>query len=110
MIYIRAVTFWICTFDEVLPLRLMRILNSEYYKYNSRSYKEPRMQYIYCSEVYGHGIQSFLLCALSIALSVAFVLIASYSMASSLHAVLPITLTIMHFDGTSLHPLHNICI
>jgi len=48
------------------------------------------------------------LCVLSIALSVASVLIASYSVASSLYAVLPIVLTIMRFDGTSIHSLLNI--
>jgi len=52
-------------------------------------------------------MQSFLLCVLSIALSVASVPITSYSVASSLHTVLTVALTIMHFDGTSIHSLHN---
>jgi len=54
---------------------------------------------------YGHGILFFLLCVLDIASSVALVPIASYSVASSLYATLPVALTIMHFDGTSIHSL-----
>jgi len=50
----------------------------------------------------------FLLCVLSISLSVAPVFIANYSVAPSLHAVLSVALTIMHFDGTSILSLHNI--
>jgi len=52
-------------------------------------------------ELYGHGIQSFLLCVWGIALSVASVPIASHSVASSLYAVLPVILTIVHFEA---HP------
>jgi hypothetical protein len=59
-------------------------------------------------KLYGHGIQSFLLCVLSIALSIASTPIASYSMASSLYAALPIALMIVRFDGTSILSLHNI--
>jgi len=58
-------------------------------------------------KLYGRGLQSFLLCALSIALNVASVPIPSYSMASSLYAVLPIVLTTVHFDGTFIHSLYN---
>ena len=58
-------------------------------------------------KLYGHGILSFLLCALSIALSVASILIASYSVASSLYAI-SVVLTIVHFGGTSILSLHNI--
>jgi len=61
-------------------------------------------------EHYGHGTQSFLLCVLSIAPSVVFVPIASYSVASSLCAALPVALTIVHFDGTFILSLHNIVI
>jgi len=50
-------------------------------------------------------MQSFLLCVLSVALGVASVLIASYSVA---YAVLSVALTIVHFDGTSILFLHNI--
>jgi len=59
-------------------------------------------------KLYGHGIQSFLLCAWSIALSITCVPIASYSVAMSLYAVLPVVLTIVHFDGTSILSLHTI--
>jgi len=48
--------------------------------------------------LYGHGIQSFLFC----------VPIASYSVASSSCVVLLVTLTIVHFDGASIHSIHNI--
>ena len=48
-------------------------------------------------------------CVLSIALSVTSVPIASCSVASSLYAVLlPVALTIVHFDSTYIHSLHNI--
>jgi len=57
---------------------------------------------------YGHRIQLFLLYVLSIVSSVASVPIASYSVASSLYATLPATLTTVHFGGTSIHSLHNI--
>jgi len=53
-------------------------------------------------KLYGHGIQSFLLLVLGIALGVTSVLIASYSVAPSLYGVLPADLTIVHFDGTSI--------
>jgi len=42
----------------------------------------------------------FLLCALGIVLSVAFVPYRWYSVASSLYAALPIALMIVNFDGT----------
>jgi len=45
----------------------------------------------------------FLLCVLSIA----SVPIASYSVASSSYAVLPVALTIVHFDGTLIYSLHT---
>ena len=54
-----------------------------------------------------HGIQSFLLCVLGIALSVASVPITSHSVASSLYDALPVALTIVHFDGSSIHFLHT---
>jgi len=57
---------------------------------------------------YGHGIQPILLCVLGIALGVASVPIASYSVASSLCAALPVALTIVYFDGISIHSLHDI--
>jgi len=57
-------------------------------------------------KLYGHGIQSFLLCVLSISMSVPSVLTAGYSVALSLYGVLPITLTIVHFDGTPILSLH----
>jgi len=60
------------------------------------------------SFLYGYGIQSLLLCVLSIELSAATVPIATYSVASNLYAVLPIALTIVHFHGTSILSLHNI--
>ena len=44
---------------------------------------------------------------LDIALSVASVPIAGYSMVSSLYAVLPTALIIVHFDGTSILSLHT---
>jgi len=50
----------------------------------------------------------FFVCVLSIALSVAFVFIASYSVVSSLYANLPIALTIVHFHGTFIYSLYNI--
>jgi len=50
---------------------------------------------------------SLFYCVLSIALNVASVLIASYSVGPSLYAVLPVAITIMHFNGTSIS-LHNI--
>jgi len=53
---------------------------------------------------YGHGIQPFLLCILS----VASVPIASHPVASSSCAVLPVALTIVHFDGAPIHSLHTI--
>jgi hypothetical protein len=53
-------------------------------------------------KLYGHGIQSFLLGVLSIAMSVPSVPTADYSVALSLYAVLPIALTIVHFDGTPI--------
>jgi len=53
--------------------------------------------------LYGYGIQSFLLCVLGIALSVAVVPIAGYYVASRLYAVLPI----VHFDSTSILSLHT---
>jgi len=58
-------------------------------------------------KLYGHGMQSFLLCDLSVALSVTSVPIASYSVASSLYAVLSVVLTIVHFDSTSILSLHT---
>jgi len=59
-------------------------------------------------KLYGYGIQAFLLCVLSIALSVTSVLIADCSVASNLCAVLPVALTIVHFDGKPIHSLHSI--
>jgi len=56
---------------------------------------------------FNSGIQSFLWCVLSIALSVASTPIASYSVASSLYSVLLVVLTIVHFDGTSIHSIHT---
>jgi hypothetical protein len=47
------------------------------------------------------------MCVLAIALSVASVPTANYSLASSLYADLPIVLTIVHFDGTSILSLHT---
>ena len=41
------------------------------------------------------------------ALNVASVLIASYSVASSLYAVVPFALMIVHFNSTSILSLHN---
>jgi len=58
-------------------------------------------------EIYGCGIQSFLLYVLGIALSVASVPTASYSVASSLYASLHFALITMPFDGTSIHFLHT---
>jgi hypothetical protein len=58
-------------------------------------------------KLYGHGIQSFLLCVLSIAMSVPSVPTAGCSVALSLYTVLPIALTIVHSDGTSILSLHN---
>jgi len=52
-------------------------------------------------------VQPFLLCALSIALSVASVHIASYSVALSLYTVLSVALTTVHFDGTFILSLHS---
>ena len=57
---------------------------------------------------YGHGIQSSLMCVLGLALSVASVLIARYSVALSLYAALTVAPTTVHFDGTSIHSLHSI--
>jgi hypothetical protein len=48
-----------------------------------------------------------LLCVLRIVPSLTTVSTASYSVASSLYAVLPIVLTIVHFDGTSILSLHT---
>jgi hypothetical protein len=58
-------------------------------------------------KLYGHGIQSFLLCVLSIAMSVPSVLAAGCSVALSLYAVLPIAVTIVYSDGTPILSLHN---
>jgi hypothetical protein len=59
-------------------------------------------------KLYGHGIQSFLLCVLSVAMSAPYDPTAGYSMALSLYAALPITLTIVHFDDTPILSLHTI--
>jgi hypothetical protein len=45
---------------------------------------------------------------LTIALSVASAPTTHYSLALSLHADLPVVLTIVHFDGTSILSLHTI--
>jgi hypothetical protein len=50
----------------------------------------------------------FFWCVLSIAFTVASVPTSDYSVALSLHAALPIALTIVHFDGTLILSLHNI--
>jgi hypothetical protein len=63
----------------------------------------------FCRKLYGHGIQSFLLGVLSIAISVPSAPTAGCSVALSLYAVLPIALTIVHFDGTSILSLHTRC-
>jgi uncharacterized membrane protein len=69
---------------------------------------QTRMSFTgFYSKLYGHGIQSFLLCVLSIALSVTSVPTTNSLVASSLYAVLLIVLTIVHFDGTSILSLHN---
>jgi hypothetical protein len=57
--------------------------------------------------LYGYGIQSILLRVLTVALSVASAPTVDYSPALSLHADLPVVLTIVHFDGTSILSLHN---
>jgi hypothetical protein len=44
---------------------------------------------------------------LTIALSVASAPTTDYSLALSLHADLPVALTIVYFDGTSILSLHN---
>jgi uncharacterized membrane protein len=56
---------------------------------------------------YGHGIQSLLLCVLSIALSVTSVPTTDSFVVLGLYAVLPIALTIVHFDGISILSLHT---
>jgi hypothetical protein len=55
--------------------------------------------------LYGYGLQSILLCVLTAALSVTST--PGYLLASSLYAALPIVLTIVHFDGTSILSLHS---
>jgi hypothetical protein len=57
--------------------------------------------------LYGYGIQSILLCILTIALSVVPAPTDDDSLALSLYADLPIVLTIVHFDGTSILSLHS---
>jgi hypothetical protein len=58
-------------------------------------------------ELYEHGIQSFLLCVLGIVVSVTSALTTDFLVVSSLYAVLPIALTIVHFDGTPILSLHT---
>jgi hypothetical protein len=58
-------------------------------------------------KLYRHGIQSFLLCVLSIAMSVPSVPTAGCSVALSLCAVLPIALMIVNSDGTPILSLHT---
>jgi hypothetical protein len=53
-------------------------------------------------------MQSFLLCVLAIVLSVASAPTVDYSVVLSLYAVLPIVLTIVHLDGTSILSLHTL--
>jgi hypothetical protein len=52
-------------------------------------------------------MQSFLLRVLTIVLSVASAPTVDYSVVLSRYAVLPIVLTIMHFDDTSILSLHT---
>ena len=70
-------------------------------------YEVVRVGQFILPEVYGRGIESFLLCVLGIALSFASIPIASHSVASSLYAGLLVALTTVHFDGTSNHSLHT---
>jgi len=72
-----------------------------------RVYGRRSVSRVFNRKLYEHGIQSYFVCVLSIALSVASVTITSYSVASSLYAVLLTVLIIVHFDGTSIHSLHN---
>jgi hypothetical protein len=58
-------------------------------------------------KLYEHGIQSFLLCVLNIALNVTSVTTTDSFVVLGLYAVLPIALTIVHFDGTSILSLHT---
>jgi hypothetical protein len=60
--------------------------------------------------LYGHGMQSILLCVLIIALGIASASTTYCSLALSLHADLPVALTIVHFDGTSILSLHSLLI
>jgi hypothetical protein len=57
--------------------------------------------------LYGHGIQSFLLCVLGIAPSVTSIPTTDSFVDLGLYAVLPIALTIVQFDGTSILSLHD---
>jgi hypothetical protein len=61
----------------------------------------------YTGFLYGHGIQSILLCVLTVALSIASAPTTDCSLALSLHADLPVVLTIVHFNGTSILSLHT---
>jgi hypothetical protein len=58
-------------------------------------------------KLYGHGIQSFLLCVLSIVPSVTSLHTTDSFVVLGLYAVLPIALTIVHFGGTSILSLHT---
>jgi len=89
------------------PLRVGQSFNSDFTIYFTGGLRTKISFTGFNRELYGRGLQSFLLRALSIALTVASVPIASYSMASSLYAVLPIILTIVHFDGTFIHSLYT---
>jgi hypothetical protein len=65
------------------------------------------LQDFYTGFLYGYGIQSILLCVLTIALSDASAPTPNYSLALSLYAALLIVLTIVHLDSTSILSLHS---